>query len=75
MKLLLRQDAADSLGIHFAKLERLRLAGLIPEAVLVGRYHCIPADKIEAIRERLTAAGKLRRRNPARIAAAAVVTP
>ena len=59
MTLLLRQDAANRLGIHFAKLERLRLAGLIPEAVQVGRYFTFPADKIETIRERLTVGGHL----------------
>ncbi|MBP3958423.1 hypothetical protein J8F10_24505 [Gemmata sp. G18] len=36
--LLLRQDAADRLGVHFAKLERLRHKGHIPEAVQAGRY-------------------------------------
>lgn len=60
VNLLLRQEAADRLGIHFAKLERLRLAGLVPEAVQVGRYFAFPADKIEIIRERLTSSGHLR---------------
>lgn len=59
MTLLLRQDAADRLGIHFAKLERLRLAGLIPEAVQVGRYFTFPSDKLETIRERLIESGHL----------------
>ena len=59
MTLLLRQDAANRLGIHFAKLERFRLAGLIPEAVQVGRYFVFPADMLEVIRDRLAAAGKL----------------
>ena len=59
MTLLLRQDAADQLGLHFAKLERLRVAGLVPEAVLIGRYHAFPADKIEEIRMRLIASGHL----------------
>ena len=60
MRLLLRQATADQLGIHFSRLERLRLAGLIPEAVRVGHYYCFPADRIDAIRKRLTASGHLR---------------
>lgn len=64
MVLLLRQDTANRLGIHFSKLERLRLAGLIPEAVKVGHYHAFPADSIETIRERLIALGHLRVAEP-----------
>ena len=63
-KLLFRQDAADELGLHFAKLERLRLKGLIPEAVQVGRFFLFPADKIEIIRQRLTAQGHIRSTEP-----------
>lgn len=65
-KLLLRQDAANALGIHFAKLEKLRQRGLVPEAIQVGRYHVFPADQLDAIRARLEAAGHIK---PAREAA------
>jgi hypothetical protein len=56
---LFRQTAADQLGIHFAKLERLRLRGLIPEVVRVGRYFLYPAERLDAIRERLVRQGHL----------------
>jgi hypothetical protein len=58
-QLLMRQEAADRLGVHFAKLERLRRAGLLPEAVRVGRLYVFPISKIDAIRERLIAQGHL----------------
>lgn len=64
MKLYLRQVAADILGIHFAKLERLRVAGLIPEAIQIGRYHVFPADQLKVIRERLIASGHIRATKP-----------
>ena len=60
-KYLLRQDAANQLGIHFAKLEDLRKRGLIPEAVQIGRYHVFPTDQINAIRERLEQQGHIKR--------------
>ncbi len=59
IKFLLRQDAANKLGLHFAKLEKLRQRGLIPEAVQVGRYHVFPIDQIDAIRLRLEAEGHI----------------
>lgn len=59
-KLVFRQDAADAIGIHFAKLERLRLKGLVPEAVRVGRYFLYPADRLGGIRKRLIAQGHIR---------------
>jgi hypothetical protein len=57
----MRQEAANRLGIHFAKLETLRKRGLVPEAVPVGRYFAFPADQIDAIRERLEAQGHIKR--------------
>ena len=62
MSLLLRQDAADALGLHFAKLERLRQMGHIPEAVRVGRYFLFPADKLPEIKARLVRDGHIRPR-------------
>lgn len=65
-ELLMRQDAADRMGVHFAKLEAMRRKNLIPEAVKIGRVHVYPADKIDAIRERLVAQGHIRAEAPAR---------
>ena len=59
---LFRQTAADRMGIHFAKLERLRHKGLIPEAVQFGRYFLFPADQLDEIRARLEADGHLKPR-------------
>ncbi len=59
-ELLTRQVAANRLGLHFAKLERLRLKGLIPEAFLVGRYYVFPADKLDAIKQRLVEQGHIK---------------
>lgn len=59
-ELLTRQDAANRLGLHFAKLERLRKSGHIPEAVRVGRYFVFPADKLDAIKQRLITAGLIK---------------
>lgn len=66
-KMLLRQEAADALGIHYMKLDRLRAAGEIPEAVQAGRYWMFPAAAIQAIKSRLTKAGHIgkKRRKPA----------
>jgi hypothetical protein len=61
-ELLPRQDAADRLGVHFAKLERLRTKGLIPEAVKIGRYFVFPAAQLEAIRRRLVEQGHIKER-------------
>lgn len=70
-KLLLRQDAADALGIHYMKLDRLRAAGEIPEAVQVGRYFMFPAAAMPAIKTRLTAAGHIGKKRKKKKAAAA----
>lgn len=70
-KLLLRQEAANRLGIHFAKLETLRKRGLIPEAIPAGRLFVFPSDQIDTIRERLTQQGHIK--NPSREGANHVV--
>jgi hypothetical protein len=57
--MLLRQQAADYLKIHFAKLERLRRAGLIPEAVRAGHLYVFPADKLDTIKARLIEQGHI----------------
>lgn len=59
-ELLARQDAANRLGVHFSKLERLRLKGLIPEAIKVGRCYVFPGDQIDTIKARLVAQGHIR---------------
>lgn len=65
-KLLARQEAADALGIHWMKLDRLRAAGRIPEAVQAGRYWMFPAAAIPAIKARLAKpAKKARGKKPA----------
>ena len=57
---LLRQETADRLGIHWAKLDKLRREGHIPEAVQVGNYWCFPADQLAAIRARLVEQKKIK---------------
>lgn len=69
-QMLLRQEAANRLGIHFAKLERLRKLGLIPEAIQAGHLHVFPADKLDEIKARLIAEGHIKA--PAQEAANAV---
>jgi hypothetical protein len=59
-QMVMRQGAADRIGIHFAKLERLRKAGLVPEAIRVGHYYVFPADKLDEIKARLVASGHIK---------------
>lgn len=61
-ELLMCQDAADRLGVRHWKMAKLRKAGLLPEAVRVGRFYTIPADQIEAIKRRLIEGGHIKPR-------------
>jgi len=56
---LMRQEFANRLGLNFWQVERLRRAGLIPEAEKVGRYFVFPESKVEAIRNRLASQGHI----------------
>lgn len=67
-ELFLRWDAANRLGVHPAKLDRLRLRGLIPEAVRVGHYFAFPADKLDAIKQRLVEQGHIKTVQPEAVA-------
>lgn len=59
--LLFREQAATRIGITWHALDRARVRGLVPEVVKVGRYFLYPADKLDAIRDRLIDAGLIRR--------------
>lgn len=65
-QLVQRQEAADRMGIHWCRLDRLRKRGLIPEAMKVGIFFVFPADQLEAIKARLVASGHITpKREPA----------
>lgn len=67
---LQRQEAADRMGIHWCRLDRLRKRGLIPEALKVGIFFVFPADQLDAIKARLVEQGHIKPKRESAVATA-----